>query len=93
MTYVGVTLSLFAMATVAGAIVLRWRAPDLPRPYRTWGYPLTPLVFLAIEGWMIVFTVWTEPISAAWSAATMLLGLVIYLAVRESSGKRQLPPG
>jgi APA family basic amino acid/polyamine antiporter len=33
-----------------GVFVLRWRRPDLPRPYRVWGYPVTPLIFLTIEG-------------------------------------------
>src|SRR5262249_28988408 len=63
--YIGVSLSLFAAITVLGAGVLRWREPGLPRPYRTWGYPLTPLVFLVLEGWMIFFTVQQNPSTAA----------------------------
>jgi APA family basic amino acid/polyamine antiporter len=57
LSYIGLTLSLVAALTVAGVIVLRWREPDLPRPYRTWGYPLSPLIFLALEGWMVYFLV------------------------------------
>ena len=53
--YIGVTLSLVAGLAVAGVIVLRIREPNLPRPYKTWGYPLTPLVFVALESWMIYY--------------------------------------
>jgi len=84
LTYVGVTLSCFAMATVASAIVLRWRSPDLPRPYRTWGYPITPLIFLALEGWMIAYTVIQRPVTAAYGASTIVIGIVIYAIVRKS---------
>jgi APA family basic amino acid/polyamine antiporter len=37
----------------AGVIVLRITQPDLPRPYRCWGYPVTPLLFLAVSLWMM----------------------------------------
>lgn len=38
--------------TVAGVIKLRITNPELPRPYRTWGYPFTPLVFLLVTAFM-----------------------------------------
>ncbi len=37
---------IFMGLTVAGVMILRRKRPDLPRPYRTWGYPLTPLLFI-----------------------------------------------
>ena len=82
MNYVGITLSLFAMATVSSAITLRWRAPELSRPYRTWGYPVTPVIFLALEGWMIAYTVIQRPVAAAYGAGTIAIGVVIYAVVR-----------
>src|SRR5438045_7648711 len=51
--YVQFSLTLCSALTVLGVFVLRWRRPELERPYRTWGYPLTPLIFLAISGWMM----------------------------------------
>ena len=47
------SLTLCSFLAVLGVIVLRWTAPDLPRPYRTWGYPVTPLVFLAVTAFMM----------------------------------------
>lgn len=83
--YIGVTLSMSAMATVAGVYVLRWRSPNLPRPYRTWGYPITPALFLILEGWMVFHALRTRPMAAKWVFGTLALGVVIYLLVR---GKR-----
>ena len=41
--------------TVLGVIKLRITQPDLPRPYRAWGYPVTPLVFLLVTGFMMYY--------------------------------------
>jgi APA family basic amino acid/polyamine antiporter len=88
LTYIGVTLSLCAEATVLGAVVLRYREPDLPRPYRTWGFPLTPLIFLALESWMIVFAAQKEPRTAVFGGATIAIGLIAYGLVQQQ-GNRQ----
>jgi APA family basic amino acid/polyamine antiporter len=81
-TYVSVTLALFAAATVLGVVILRQREPNLQRPYRTWGYPVTPLIFLAIEFWMIEVAVRKTPLTAAVCAATIAVGLILYAVVR-----------
>jgi APA family basic amino acid/polyamine antiporter len=66
--------------TVLGVFVLRWRRPNLSRPYRTWGYPVTPAIFLAISGWML-FHMLADSSSrrpSLWGLATMALGLAVY---------------
>jgi basic amino acid/polyamine antiporter, APA family len=84
--YVQFSLALSCALTVLGVFVLRWREPDLPRPYRTWGYPITPIVFLAISAWMLWHLLadhkTREP--SLWGLGTMVLGLMIYFL----SGKR-----
>jgi APA family basic amino acid/polyamine antiporter len=47
LTYIGFALGIFPMMAVAGVILLRRREPGRARPYRVWGYPFTPLFFLA----------------------------------------------
>lgn len=79
LTYLGITLSLSAGLTVAGVLVLRVREPELARPYRTWGYPLTPLLFLGLSSWMIVHAVSQRPVVALAGAATVVSGLLLYL--------------
>ena len=44
--YAGVGLSIFSMLAMSSIYVLRWRRPDLPRPFRTPGYPVTPAIYL-----------------------------------------------
>lgn len=64
--------------TVLGLVRLRITKPDLPRPYRTWGYPLTPLVFLLVTGFMMYYLVLQRPLQAALGVAAMLSGLLFY---------------
>lgn len=89
LTYIGLTLSLFAVLTVIAVFVLRIRDPDMPRPYRTFGYPLTPLIFLALEGWMIAYTLRERPLTAAISAATVATGLAVWALVRVKGARPQ----
>jgi basic amino acid/polyamine antiporter, APA family len=78
--YVQFSLTLCSTLTVLGVFVLRWRQPKLPRPYRTWGYPITPLVFLAISVWMLEHLLADSSTRAPslWGLATMALGLIVY---------------
>jgi basic amino acid/polyamine antiporter, APA family len=78
--YVQFSLMLSSTLTVLGVIVLRWRRPDLARPYRTWGYPVTPLIFLAVSGWML-WHLLEDPSTreaSLWGLATAALGLLVY---------------
>jgi APA family basic amino acid/polyamine antiporter len=78
--YVQFSLTLCSTLTVLGVFVLRWKRPDLPRPYRTWGYPITPLIFLAISLWMLehLLADSTTRGPSIWGLATMALGLIVY---------------
>ena len=76
--YVQFSLTLCSMLAVIGVFVLRVRQPDLPRPYRTWGYPVTPLIFLAISAWMLVFTWQQHRNESLAGLGTLLLGLILY---------------
>jgi APA family basic amino acid/polyamine antiporter len=81
LTYIGFTLSLFAGLTVIGVFVLRAREPELARPYRTWGYPLTPIVFVALSLWMALFAFLERPAVALTGLGTLALGGVLYVAL------------
>ncbi|MEO5717574.1 MAG: amino acid permease, partial [Chthoniobacterales bacterium] len=78
--YVQFSLTLFSALAVLGVFVLRWRRPELPRPYRTWGYPVTPAIFLGISGWMLWHLLEDAGTREAslWGLATAALGLVVY---------------
>jgi len=59
-------------------IVLRFTQPNLPRPYKTWGYPVTPLVFLLISVWMLVHIFRDNPKESLLGLGMMALGLLLY---------------
>ena len=72
-------LTLF-YAFVAGSVfIFRRRLPDAPRPYRTWGYPVVPIVFLVVTAWLILTTIWNTPKQSAIGLGLMVIGLPIYL--------------
>ena len=63
---------------VAGVIVLRHTRPDLPRPYRMWGYPVTPVLFLAITAWFLINMLWTRPVPSLAGLALIATGVPVY---------------
>jgi basic amino acid/polyamine antiporter, APA family len=65
----------FYALTVAGVFVLRRRRPTLARPYRVWGYPLVPAVFLLASAFMILNAVITDPRGTGVTFAIILVGV------------------
>jgi len=89
LTYIGFTLSLVAGLTVAGVLVLRRREPALARPYRTWGYPATPLLFVALSAWMVAHALIENPASSWAGLATVAVALGLHsLLGRGGDGRR-----
>ncbi|MBV9276380.1 MAG: amino acid permease [Verrucomicrobia bacterium] len=78
LVYTQFSLLLSSFLTVLGLIVLRIRQPDLPRPYRVWAYPITPLIFLIVTLGMMVHAVQERTVESLLGLATALFGLVIY---------------
>jgi basic amino acid/polyamine antiporter, APA family len=82
LTYTGFTLNLFTFLTVAGVFVHRFRFPDAERPYKTLGYPVVPIIFLAIMGWTLFFLLKEKTMESLLGLATVCSGLIIYGADR-----------
>jgi basic amino acid/polyamine antiporter, APA family len=76
--YAGFTVTLFGSLAVSCVIVLRVRRPHVERPFRARGYPLTPLVFLAVSGWMMYWAFQGRPVESTLSLLTVLVGGVIF---------------
>lgn len=76
--FIQFSLTVSSFLTVLGVIVLRFTQPELPRPYRVWGYPLTPLVFLVVSLFMMINLVLERPAQALAGTAMMLTGLLIF---------------
>jgi APA family basic amino acid/polyamine antiporter len=86
--FAGATMALNTFFAVLGVFVLRWRQPDLPRPYRTWMYPLPPLLFLLITGWTLIYTVAQRPAEAWMCLGIIVSGAVFYL-ITNALGKQR----
>ncbi len=71
-------LWLFYGLTAASVLLLRRRMPDAERPYRVWGYPVVPVMFLAVTAWLLINTLWTAPGQTALGLGVMALGLPFY---------------
>ena len=74
----GFTLGLNSLLAVAGIFVLRRREPELERPYRAWGYPVTPLVYLALTSWTLAFILVDRPAQGLIGLGLIAAGLLFY---------------
>jgi basic amino acid/polyamine antiporter, APA family len=72
--------------TVLGVIKLRITRPDLPRPYRAWGYPVTPVVFLLVTAFMMYYLLIERPLQSFLGILIMISGLLIYAVFRSRPG-------
>jgi APA family basic amino acid/polyamine antiporter len=68
----------FYALAVAAVFVLRRKRPDLPRPYRVWGYPAVPLLFLAASVGMVANALWTDPVNTGVTMLIILIGIPLY---------------
>jgi APA family basic amino acid/polyamine antiporter len=70
--------SIFYFSAVAAVMILRARRPDAERPYRTWGYPLVPLVFLAFYVFLLVSMYVAQPVDRMIGLGLIAAGAVVY---------------
>ena len=83
-TYVVFAEFLFYALSAGAVLRLRMRAPQLPRPYRTWGYPWTPIVFILCAALLVGTTIWKKPRDSSIGAGLILIGLPAYVYWRRA---------
>ncbi len=76
--YTAAPVYLFYLASTAALLVLRRKEPEVERPFRVWGYPVTPLIFCGTCAFLAVSAVLYKPWVAASALAALLLGLPLY---------------
>jgi basic amino acid/polyamine antiporter, APA family len=81
----------FYALAVGAVFVLRRTRPDLPRPYRTWGYPVVPILFLLASLGMVLNALVTEPKDTGITFAIILAGVPAYYAWRAWSRTASRP--
>jgi APA family basic amino acid/polyamine antiporter len=80
--YASFMLTLFTSLTVLGVFVLRWKNPGLHRPYRTWGYPVTPLIYILLNSWIMIYVFQQKTTETLIGLAIGAAGLVFYFINR-----------
>lgn len=76
--YIQAILTLSSLVTVLAVFWLRFRMPGAPRPYRAWGYPLTPAIFVLMSAYVLVFQVRAKPAETGWGLVTLVVGYLVY---------------
>jgi APA family basic amino acid/polyamine antiporter len=73
---------------VLGVVLLRVKRPELPRPYRMWGYPATPILFLLVTAYFLGNTLLTRPGPSLAGLALIATGVPVYFFWRRSASRR-----
>jgi APA family basic amino acid/polyamine antiporter len=84
LTYIGFALGIFPCMTVGGLLWLRRRDPGRERPYRVWGYPLVPVLYLAAMAWILAISLWSRPGPSLLAIITVAAGLPFYWLTRRN---------
>jgi APA family basic amino acid/polyamine antiporter len=82
-------LTMFYALTAGAVFIFRRRYPDEKRPYRTWGYPIVPVLFIVICTWLILTTIWNSPKQSGIGLALIVLGLPVYLYWQRVNNSRR----
>ena len=88
--FAGFAVGLNSFFTVLGLYILRWREPDLPRPYSVVGYPFTPLIYLGLTGWALLHVLLDKPIEGGFAIGVIGAGALFYLVTCQRAEPHQV---
>lgn len=77
---------IFYALVTASIFIYRRKYPDLERPYKAFGYPVIPVIFLLVAGWLLVNTMMTAPRQAFTGLVLIILGLPVYYYLTNRKG-------
>jgi APA family basic amino acid/polyamine antiporter len=78
LTMVSFVVVIFYILTIIGIFVLRKKRPDMPRPYKAFGYPVLPVLYIILALAFCIGLVWTSPTYSLWGLGITLLGIPFY---------------
>lgn len=83
--YVIFAVLIFYILTIAGLFILRWTRPEAPRPYRAFGYPVLPAIYVLMAAWICLVLLRYKPQYTWPGLFIVLLGVPVYLVWRRQS--------
>jgi APA family basic amino acid/polyamine antiporter len=90
LTYSAFGSVLFNGMTVFGIFILRKKRPDLPRPFKAWGYPWSSGAFILVALGFVIFIILGDPLNSLKGLVIMLMGIPVYLWFRRSRNRREI---
>ena len=78
LTMVSFIVVIFYVLTIIGIFILRKKEPDMPRPYKAFGYPILPAIYIIMATTFCIGLVYTEPKYSLWGLVITLLGIPLY---------------
>lgn len=88
--YVVFALVIFFAATGLAVIILRFKQPQAQRPYKTWGYPVIPLLFVLINLGVFVNTIMAQPLQSLVGLIILLIGIPAFLYWKSKEKKSRI---
>jgi len=88
LTFVGFSLSIFTFLTVSSVFILRYKKVETTG-YKTWGYPVTPIIFLALNAFTLYFVFVQKPTESLLGLLNVAIGGVVYITGKQLSDKKQ----
>ncbi len=76
------------IAATCSVFTLRKKLPDLPRPYKTWGYPVVPIIFIAASAGILLNTLIEKPVESLAGLALTALGIPVYFYWKRKKDKK-----
>lgn len=90
--FVIIIVLIFYILTIYGIFVLRRKMPDAERPYRAFGYPILPALYILMASAISLSLLYTKLETCGWGVLIMLIGIPIYFFTRRASGSEEAQP-
>jgi len=76
---------IFYVLTIIGIFILRKKRPDIHRPYKAFGYPVLPVIYIIMGIAFCIALIFQKPVYAGWGLAIMLMGIPLYYIAKRGN--------
>ena len=76
--YSGISMIIMTILTSLSLFILRLKKPNINRPYKVWGFPYTPLLFLTVNIWIFFFSFLEFPLESLVGISIVMLSMILF---------------